>query len=765
MKPMKRHIFLFLLILMPGIHSTLDAQVISCENHFDEGEIIIHYKSPKYNIQDTILPDIFGNKEVYSQISLNNDEFGITDIVGMPCLPKISFDINLPPESYNITLHVIDSTAGKVSLKKKIVPFQEDFNPEDSTLISFSFNNSYYKSSKYFSSDRATVSAPYKIRDRQGVGVTIFPFMYSSKKNELKILKSADFVIKFKRKKSETSKPDSPVFEDYFANYFKNYEASSSPKNGINYLIITTKDFEEELQPFVDYKTQNGYTVDIIANADVTLSPYNVKNAIQEKFNNAELRPDYLLLVGDAKLIPPAQGDTSEEDNPITDLPYALLDGDDLEPDIFIGRWPVSKNDELHNIIRKTIYMEMNMQQLDKRALFISGDHKSDEWYLFGADEVYMRECFEIGHEYAINNTFEPEGYSCEIRYQPYLQTVKNWMEWNPLLFAYSGHGWPTGMGPLYRDDPDTSYIFNRTIPLFNNTTFPMVFAFACKTGKFGKAKGCIGNIWVCSPKGAVSYLGSSVTSNSNHDIVIEQKLFGGNFFSDNTRSLGKIIALGMRRYRNFYMTGEDKAKLYSKSYNLLGDPSFLVRGLACPSEYTINGENMILKNNKEYHASEKITIGHNSVVEPGCSLTLTAGKEIVFEDGFEAVNGAFVDAHIEGCTGVLYANTKGVNSNAYSNPDSFFQNSEPQPSSSFRIYPNPAKDYITLEFDSQNARQAEIEIYNPQGVPVYHNSIQVPNEGIQTITLPLTSITTPGIYIVTLSLDNNTSSETLIIQ
>lgn len=758
---MKRHIFLCIILFHAGFLSNLGAQIIYCENDISNREVVIYYTNPKYYIQDSILPPMFNNQQIFQWINVQDEEFGIVDSVGMPCLPQITFNINLPVNAENITISMVDSTIKSEYLNEHIIPYQKDVSAEDThSFLPFSFNDTCYKSYAFFYNQRTMLSNTYKIRDKLGVSVTLFPFEYSPMGFELRVLENAELVIRYDLNGTTSEAPASSVFEDYYSSFFKNYTPVTTNLTTPKYLIVTPKRFVDELQPFVDYKESIGYNVDVVCISPEERSSEAIKSIIQTRYNDFLVRPDYILLVGDSIDIPPAQGNPSggDIDNPITDLPYVLLDGNDLEADAFVGRWPICSGQELHNIIHKTIYMEMNMSQLSKRGLFVSGD--DDSWFFLTA--MYMRWCFETAHEYAIEETFEPEGYSCEHRYQPYLNTVKNWMMWNPLVFAYSGHGGTFSMGPLYED----SYINGNAISVFQNETFPMVFSFACKTGNFAYTDANnspnIAESWIRKSSGGVIFLGSSVNTLTISDIVIEKKIFGEAFFDANKRSIGKVIALGMRRFREHGLVTNNQGKRYTKSYNLMGDPSFLVRGLNCPPQYLLNGDNVVQGDSKEYHASERVVVGDGVTIGNECNLFLSAGDEIVFEDGFEAVWGAEVEAEIDGCDNRTFTKGCPTTTNGSDETNSFNLTNN---SDSFLLYPNPTDNDVTIEFDADGANDVKLQIYSMQGRCVYNRTISIASVGRQLISIPLLNIVPSGYYIVGLSLGNHMFSKILLIR
>lgn len=746
-----------------GLSSWVDAQTIRCINNYDDNEVEIEFNLPQFQILDSTLPEVYGNTTKYNWISVDDEEFGIIDSVGMPCLPKLTFSINLPENAYNIICSLDDSSTFTLDLQREIIPYQEDFSADDSTfLFLFSQNNSYYSSIIPFYNQRFSISTPFQIREKKGVGITIFPFKYTPGSDKLDIMSFAKLRVKYSIEGEVSDYPVSPVFDEYYSAVFKNYK-SVGCSNEIRYLIVTASEFENNLAPFVEYKRNLGYTVSVEAISPTEMSSEAVKSLIQSYYNNVDLRPDYILLVGDSDKLPPAQGDCTGDsvDNPITDISYVLLEGDDLEEDVFLGRWPVGNSSSMHNIIRKTIYMEMNMKQLEKKALLVSGDHCS--WFV---PQFFWRRSFDVGNENVRVQSFIPNGFNCELRRQPYLQTVRNKMSWNPLVFVYSGHGGIRSMGKFYCDDNENSYIIESTIDDFDNQTYPMVFSFACKTGNFAWTSNCIGESWIRSSKGSVTYLGSSVNTLSNSDKVLEEGILGDTFTGSSDRSIASAIALGKNYYREYFFSWcENRRKRFTKSYNLLGDPSFRIRGTSCPSEYLITGDYLIVGDVKEYHAANRIYVSNGVTIASGEEMYLSAGEEIVFEDGFESVNGSELDAWIEGCNivdlaminastssdGIIEEKTNDIN-------DIIDVDSLP-----FQLYPNPTNGEFKIKFDANSTDDALFLMYNMTGKMIVEKTISIVCAGPQEISLSMEKSLPTGIYQVVLKIDGYTYYKKII--
>ncbi|MDY0085202.1 MAG: T9SS type A sorting domain-containing protein [Bacteroidales bacterium] len=109
----------------------------------------------------------------------------------------------------------------------------------------------------------------------------------------------------------------------------------------------------------------------------------------------------------------------------------------------------------------------------------------------------------------------------------------------------------------------------------------------------------------------------------------------------------------------------------------------------------------------------------------------------------------------------------QGLDSTAWSETWSFTTANETsveeQFQQAFKLYPNPANDYIQLKIESANFQQARLEIYNIIGSKVYEQEITF---GIdkQLITIQLEDFKS-GLYFVKLIHDSNAFTQRLIIE
>jgi hypothetical protein len=527
-------------------------------------------------------------------------------------------------------------------------------------------------------------------------------------------LKQATFTITYsilKQSSSSMSDYTSKIKESYLSHFFENYESYKNLKAGSDfngrYLIIATSDYESTITYFANYKRNIGYEVQVVNTDIIGTSNSDIKNYIQAQYNNISTRPDFVLLVGDHTDIPVSGGSVLyDTDDPTTDLHYSLLAGDDYYADVFLGRFSVSSNPELQNIINKTIYMDMNIHQFSRKAKFLAGA-ESNNW---------MENQFENGHDYVISNTFNPQGYESQKLYQPDLTSAVSALSDNPLFYIYSGHGSQASLsgGSFTLSASD---IISAT-----NTVFPFVFAFACHTGNFTHSPTCLGEHWIrAQNRGGVAYFGSSVETMTNSDKIIEEKIFGDAFTDE--EYIAAITNLGMRRYwlRFWSLMNRGRTRRYMKAYNLLGDPSLNIHGVGYVNDFIFENDEVFNSGDVvAYSASNTVQNSALFEVLSGADVTVSAGNAITLKPGFKAETGSVFVAQIEPYNSSNITRAS-VSVSDYNEPEQVFtnQNKEWHNPVILSLFPNPITSDFSVSYTVSTESLVKFELYNVSGIKI----------------------------------------------
>jgi hypothetical protein len=485
-------------------------------------------------------------------------------------LPVIRKMIEIPQESNpEITVTSISweyTSLNELGLPNRIVPAQQSVEKIPEPIVDFVINEDYYSSNAYTPEVIAKIADIGEMRSRRFALVEISPIQYKPATGELKIMKSCEIIIKLLNSDmtqtyENIKRYSSPSYEKIFEIAFENY---GFYENGIinrdqeGYLIIVYDDFYDEIQPLVDIKTSKGFDITVTKTSQIPggVTKENIEAYIQDAYENWNIPPTYILLVGDTPQIPTYTGTTGPT---AVDLYYVTVDGTDFIPDIFIGRFPGLEKSHIVAMVDKTVYYELGS--------FPSTDWIKKAAFLASTDNYLIS---EGTHNYVIDNYLNPNGYTCDklytYTYGATTQQVRDAINDGRSLVVYSGHGGPSGWGdgpPFYQTDVEN---------LMNENMYPFVCSHACSTNTFNDPE-CFGETWLRqADKAGLAFWGASASTYWDEDDILERGTFQA-WWEDGLEWIGGMTDMGLLYlYENY--SGGGSTKYYFEAYNVNGDPS-----------------------------------------------------------------------------------------------------------------------------------------------------------------------------------------------
>jgi gingipain R len=699
MKLIKNVFFIFILLLFSLAGHTQHLPASLVEIIQEENSFTITFHLPDYILKDTMLTED-SLSEIFKCIEID-DYFGIISDTGYPQLPQLTFDLYLPEDASEFQVTTSIDPVQNITIDRRYLPFQDNIETDE---LVFQINNDYYDSDGSLYNFTSQISDPYLVMGAKGISFTIFPFIYNPVENRITVISTATFTISYDSQGYEPPIVTSEIKNKYLSIFFENYpyNPGSSYIFSGRYLMITDPEYESTLTYFANYKRNIGYTVDVVNTIATGTSATAIKNYIQTRYDNMLTRPDYVLLVGDIDNIPASEGIEGYYSNPLTDLEYAKLDGDDYFADVFLGRFSVSNISELQNIINKTIFMEMNIHRFDKKAVLLSGGEDGEK--KFDNPQIWIKD-----------NVLIPTGYDCDCHFAvdgANRQDGINALNGNYHFFIYRGHG---GDSIIWKPFCLTEYDINTS----SNTIYPFGFGFACLTNNFGHSTVCFGESWIRSSHGGICYFGATTSTNRNTNNVIEKRIFGN---MNILPHLSPWINLGMKDYykRFWSWLSGDNRKIHMVSYNLLGDPSLSIDGTGCIYNFTFTQNEMFQDGDiVTYHADYSIRNNTLFVIQSGADVSLKAGNEIILQPGFHAISGDF-EAKIEACNSnqvvmslIPEQEEKKEEKKEENKTDIKEAIIDP---SLFSIFPNPTKEEFSVSYTLDKNDFVKLDLYSING-------------------------------------------------
>ncbi len=507
----------------------------------------IDFRLPSYDMNE-----IKVNGESFFLI--NSGEYGITNEVGNPMLPQVSFFLLISKSETNPTFSVASQNSDLKNLQWKVYPTQapwEKNKPLEERP--FTINREYYNTNGSIDNPFVKISESFIVGGAKGVMITVYPFAYNPSQNILKVTNSARININLKSEPVLNFLPGM-ANNELFNSMFVNYTPAKNPGTN-NYLIITAPAYQSSLSTFVTHKTSMGYNVYVAPTTETGTTNTAILAYIQARYNNPSTKPEFVLLVGDIADIPHWVG--IGEGNPPTDLNYSLLEGSDAYADVALGRFPVQNVTQLTNMITKSIYMENMINGAPKQAIFMAStdNHAITE----GTHNFCIDSFFTPGNGYINRKLYTYTYGATTTQLIQALDSSKLWA-------IYSGHGSYTS----WADGPPLS---QAQVNALNNTNmYPFVYSFACQTGNFAYSSECFSETWMRSSKAGVIFWGSSVNSYWDEDDILQRRIFRA-MFSEGLKRTALNFNRGKWYLVQHYGSVTPTMRRYLEMYNCMGDP------------------------------------------------------------------------------------------------------------------------------------------------------------------------------------------------
>ncbi|MCB5247736.1 MAG: C25 family cysteine peptidase, partial [Candidatus Cloacimonetes bacterium] len=590
---MKRMFLLVTLLLALGM--ALNAEQVTVGNQPNQirltqsgtDHIMLELTLGQFNAEPVSI-----NGATWHELSLKKE--GITLDAAYPSLPILARSVIIP-NTARMQLSLVESEY--VELQLPVAPSKgnltRDINPAD---VPYSFGEIYFGNEPW-PAETAYLTEPYILRDYRGITVRFQPFVYYPDTQTLRVYTKLSVAIDANGTDLTNSLPVTKTayakeFAGIYKNMFLNFNQAKYPSldEAGRILAIKHSMFDAAMQPWVDWKRQNGYQVDVV---DVTVAgptSTQIKNYIQAQYD----LDDGLMFVqifGDAPQVPSLTSGGGG-----SDPSFALLAGADNYPDIYVGRFSAQTEAELQTQVQRTIYYERDVQtgsDWAQRGVGIASNEG-------GGSQGDMGES-DQQHIENIRTDLLNYGYlSVDQLYQATGATatqVSTNVNAGRGIINYCGHGSTTSWGT-------TGFSNTHVNALTNDYMLPFIVSVACVNGNF-VSQTCFAEAWLRAtnnntgdPTGAVGMYASSINQSWNPpmrgqdevtDLLVaeDKQTLGGLLFNGSSKMIEVYGANGFSEYKCWHIFGDASLMVRSKdpqpltaTYNpvlFLGMSSFMV--------------------------------------------------------------------------------------------------------------------------------------------------------------------------------------------
>lgn len=329
----------------------------------------------------------------------------------------------------------------------------------------------------------------------------------------------------------------------------------SSQKNGADYIIITAQEFLPAVEPLTQLRRRQGLRVKAVSVEEIynefsggLFHPGAIKAFLKQAYDTwSRPAPTYVFLVGEGHInyrdtkkttkenIVPIHFSSSAEGLNPDDSWYVSVDGEDILPDMFIGRIPVGTLEKVTELVDKIVRFENSTLDNPRKVLLVAD---SDDQFEMVNDELidYLPEGFSTDKIY-LRSYFEEAG--SEEREQKITEATEDIissMNKGIMISNYIGHGvmdrWSGSKG-LFKPENVQS--------LKNKEQLIFALMMTCINGYFAdQNKYSLAEEFLLAPGGAVGAFAPSNVSFLWEDMILGNEVFS-NIFEQGNRILGSI--------------------------------------------------------------------------------------------------------------------------------------------------------------------------------------------------------------------------------
>ncbi|MBU8933722.1 MAG: hypothetical protein KOO62_06910, partial [candidate division Zixibacteria bacterium] len=329
-----------------------------------QGGIIVEMGVGELQISEVSTPEGFFNL-------LSFEGCARTHTLGNPSLPTLNRLISIP-FGCELKVDVLSYEVEEVSfsdlgLTAPLMPTQPSVSKsDDPASIPFEFNRITYEQNQFYTLPLAHAEVLGTMRAVNLGLVSISPVEYNPVTNVIRVYKNVQVSVTYENAdwamtEEMQRKLHSPYFESVYSkisNYSEQQTDSRADltKYPVKYVIVADRMFEDQLVPFIEWKTKKGFNVVVDYTDVIGSTTAQVKTYLQGLYNDGtpeDPAPSFVLFVGDDEQIPAYTGYSGH----ISDLWMCEFTGDNF-PEIYYGRFSAQTTDLLQPQIDKTLEYE-----------------------------------------------------------------------------------------------------------------------------------------------------------------------------------------------------------------------------------------------------------------------------------------------------------------------------------------------------------------------------------------------------------------------
>ena len=593
-------------------------------------------------IEGTYMAGDLGSPQLPASHQLLAVPFGATPSVAVKSFTYTDYDL----EAYGIH-----------TLMPRQPSMRKDQRPED---VAFVYNANAYQTRSLATAPQATVEVQGTMRGIQVGSLVVNPVSYNPTSNTLRVFNDIEVEVNFEgADRAETERMLLSTYSPYFDIVYKqmfNYRQIMDVYDDhpdlmaypVHMIVVTPEDYITALQPWINWKTQKGFYVNVVTTAQAGGNYNAIQSYVQNLYNTGVSQgntPTFLVLVGDTGQIPGKTSGTTT--NKVTDLYYGSVDGDYF-PDMFYSRMSAENTNQVTAIVNKILQYEQYTMP--------DPSYLNNVTLIAGWDSYWNPRIGQPTINYATTNYYNTaHGFTTVNAHlnQSQYPGCYNALSTGVGFVNYTAHGAETSWS-------DPQFTISGVNALTNANKYFLAMGNCCLTGNFGYNQPCFGEAMLRGEnKAAYSYIGSCPVTYWYEDYyfgvgatnVMSQTptlqntatgVYDGIWMDDTYNTVSSIVFLGNLAVcyasTGGYQTSASPL-YYWQAYHVLGDGSIMPYRVQ-PTPNNVSHASIISPSATTFPVSAQegsyVAISQNNVLK-GVALVPASGTANVPVSGITA--------------------------------------------------------------------------------------------------------------------------------
>ena len=452
-------------------------------------------------------------KGIFSIITMDNSIFGGN--VGEPEVP-VNRELIAVPFGATPVVTVKNYTVTDYNLAdyeiERLFPHQPSVS-KSAKDVEFVYNEEAY-ATRGFDESRpiAEVTVMGTMRGIQIGALQLNAVRYNAAANTIRVYNDIEVEVTFENADLELTEKTlvntySPYFRTVYATLFNERaindiydEHPDLWATPVKVLVVANRMFEATLQPWITWKTEKGFYMDVNYTDQIGTTAAAIKTFITNKYNEgvaAGQAPTFIIIVGDKNQVPQSQMGSAT--SKVTDLYYYAVSGNDYYGDMYHSRFTCETTQELQNVLDKSLMYEQytmpDPSYLNNVLLIAGWDGGWNPKVGKPTIQYAMNYYYNTAHGYVDVNNFLGNPYTnCYASMNTGVQFVN-----------YTAHGGETSWS-------DPSFSTSDANNLTNTGKYFLAMGNCCLAADWGYSSKSLGETMIIAQnKAAYAYIGSPV--------------------------------------------------------------------------------------------------------------------------------------------------------------------------------------------------------------------------------------------------------------